>query len=323
MRPGRAAAAVATGAVALAAATFGVTEGATDADAPDPGPGFGAEAVADHQPRTQAWARAADDLTAGLEPTSPAACVAGEPGCLDAVIAEMAARLQELGCAHTAPFAFAYLDMTRGVAERLTQGAFFDNPPAVAHFDALFADVYFDAFDNWTAGRTAHVPPVWRMAFSAAEQRAASAPADLLLGMTAHISRDLAYTVASVRRADVDYRRADFLAVDDIIAAVHQPMLDEAGERFDPAVATIEDALLAEGTDVGAVGLISLWRGQALQLGNRLADAADEAARQTIVSEIERRSIATAVLLLNLDATESLGLPPDQRRAHCRQQRDG
>ena len=53
-------------------------------------------------------------------------CHRGEPACLAAVITEMEVRLPELGCDHRAPFAFTYLEMTRGADGAMTGYAFPD-----------------------------------------------------------------------------------------------------------------------------------------------------------------------------------------------------
>ena len=107
------------------------------------------------------------DLGSRLSPDSANSCERGAPECLAAVLAEMQTRLDVQGCAHTAPFAFTYLEMTRGVRDAVLDPGFFVEPTATAHADALFARLYFDAFDNWAAGRDDDVPGAWRIAFGA------------------------------------------------------------------------------------------------------------------------------------------------------------
>lgn len=321
-------AAIVVVAAAVAGGAFVLGARGSDEIPPEPGPGFGVGSVHPAEPRTDDWAMITGDLQPGIEPGSANPCQAGRAECVAAVVAEMEARLAELGCAHTAPFAFTYLEMTRGVEAHVARSDFFADPAALAHFDALFAEFYFEAIDNWRAGRHAHVPAAWQVAFAAADDRRASAPADILLGMNAHISRDLAYTVAALTEArpaatDRSEDAADFSRVDEVIATVQPSVVEGAAARFDPGIASLERMLVPADEEVDATRLIELWRARAFELGRRLATAEDEATRDAVAAEIERGSLASATLILNLEASRSLGLPPDQRDAYCRQQHTG
>ncbi len=321
-------AAIVVTAAAIAGGAFALGARSSDEAPPEPGPGFGVGSVHPAEPRTEEWATITASLQPGIEPESANPCQAGRAECVAAVVAEMEARFAQLGCAHTAPFAFTYLEMTRGVETHVTRSDFFADPAALAHFDALFAEFYFEAIDNWRAGRHAHVPAAWQVAFAAADDRRASAPADILLGMNAHISRDLAYTVAALTEArpaatDRSEDAADFSRVDEVIATVQPSVVEGAAARFDPGIASLERMLAPAEDEVDATRLIGLWRARAFELGRRLATAEDEATRDAVAAEIERGSLASAALILNLEASRSLGLPPDQRDAYCRQQHAG
>lgn len=287
---------------------------------PDPGSGFGAGPVTASTPLTRQWAAVVDGLGAGIDPASPNACKAGRPECLDAVLAEMEARLARIGCGHAAPFAFTYLEMTRGVERRVDEAELFGDPKAVAHLDALFAQLYFDAFDNWAAGRSDEVPGAWQIAFAAADGRMASAAADVLLGMNAHISRDLAYSVAAMldNAPEATANMTDFALVNGVIAEVKGPLLRAAAERFDPSLAELEAALAPDPT-VDATALITVWRERSFDLGRRLAEAPTADAKRAVEAEIERIAVASAAAILNGDAVFDRGLAPDDRRAFCEQ----
>lgn len=317
--------AIVMAAAAVAGGAFVLGARGSDEIPPEPGPGFGVGSVRPAEPRTDDWATITASLQPGIEPGSANPCQAGRAECVAAVVAEMEARFAQLDCAHTAPFAFTYLEMTRGVEAHVSRPDFFADPAALAHFDALFAEFYFEAIDNWRAGRHAHVPAAWQVAFAAADDRRASAPADILLGMNAHISRDLAYTVAALAEArpaatDRSEDAADFSRVDEVIATVQPSVVDGAAARFDPGIASLERMLAPAENEVDATRLIELWRARAFELGRRLATAQDEATRDAVAAEIERGSLASAALILNLEASRSLGLPTDQRDAYCRQQ---
>lgn len=312
----------------LVAGAIAVTVGAVlvgasvESPFPEPGPGFGRGPVVASTPVTAEWAAAVDGLTAGLDPRSANACRAGRPDCLDAVVGEMDARLGRLECGHAAPFAFTYLQMTRGVEDRLDDPDFFADPRMLAQLDALFAQLYFDAFDNWVAGRHDDVPGAWQMAFAAADGQTASAAADLLLGMNADISRDLAYTVALVLEAapEMTADPADFTLVNRVIAEVRGPLLIAAADRFDPTLADLE-ADLAPDPDLDAAALIGLWRERAFDFGRQLAEAPTTAERRAVEAEIERAAVASAAAILNGDAVFERGLPADERLTYCERAR--
>lgn len=270
---------------------------------PSPGPGFGAGPVAPGTPVTPEWAEVAD-VVPGIEPGADNACQAGRVSCLDVVIAEMEARFELRPCAQTAPFAFTYLEMTREVRRRVADPGFFAAPEVLAQLDTLFARLYFDAFDNWAAGRHDEVPGAWQLAFGAADEGRTGAAADIFLGMNAHISRDLAYAVAEVIGAglvDLD-DPTDYVLVNEVIADVQDPMLAGAAARFDPRLSTLPSVVPA-GTGLDSVDMISLWRDQAFELGLRLATAETDAERAAVEAEIERAAVAGAVMILNADAS--------------------
>lgn len=321
---------IATGSVVLsllvAAVPFGIAAAGSPSAPPAPGAGFGVEPVAPHEPRTEGWAAIAADLEPVLDAASPNPCTAGEAHCLEAVVAEMEARMDDLDCSHAAPFAFTYLETTRGVDDHLARDGFFEDPGEIAHLDALFAVLYFDAIDNWQAGRHDQVPPAWQMAFEAADSRRVSAAVDVMLGMNAHISRDLAYAVAQQLGDVADPQQhdpTDFFRIDDVIQAVQQPMLDGAAARFDPQLATLAQTLIPAEADIDSTALIGLWREQAYDFGVRLAAADDATTRAAVAAEIERAAVASAVLILNVGVTRDLGLSSDERRRYCEQQAAG
>jgi hypothetical protein len=220
------------------------------------------------------------------------------------VVAEMETRFAELGCAHTAPFAFTYLEMTREVGRSVATSTFFEDPPVMAQLDAIFARLYFDAIDSWDAGRHDNVPPVWRIAFQAAEEGRTSVAADLFLGMNAHISRDLAYAVAAIISADTGMLDdlTDYVRVNEVMAAVQGPMLAGAAAQFDPSLAELDAVVPAE-AGLTSIDLIGRWRQLAFDSGQRLALAQTPEEAAAVAAEIERNAVASAVMILNADSS--------------------
>ncbi len=253
-------------------------------------------------PLTAAWANIVDQLDAPVTDKTATPCHRGEARCLAAVVTEMEARLAAYPCAHTAPFAFTYLEMTRGVAQEVT---LFDYPAIISIVDARFAQQYFDAFDNWRAGRIDDVPAAWQMAFATADRQQSSAALDLILGMNAHISRDLAYIVAAQVANDPNLREQpdDYLRVNGVIANVKSEMLANAADRFDPSLFLLNTELTAEGAP-DPVTLISDWRAFSFDLGLRLAAAETSEDQAAVIAEIERTSTGAAAVLIAAEGAE-------------------
>jgi hypothetical protein len=238
------------------------------------------------------------------EPTRwqpPASCDPGGVACVDAVVAEMTSRLQPLaaGCDHRAPFALMYLRVTEAVGREERSGSLRADRTYLSHLDAVFAQLYFDASDAWQAGRRETVPAAWQIAFEAAKRRRVSGIGDLLLGMNAHISRDLPFAVASIGlddRAGPARARA-FAKINEVLAKVQGAILREVSSRFDPSIAGFRLPLLeVDAENVGA--LMGRWRDAALQDARRLLRARTEAERVAVERTIEQNAAGRAAVLV-------------------------
>src|ERR1700754_2186958 len=144
------------------------------------------------------WSQLLPGVTTRFEPSSENACAPGRPHCAAAVIRELRRRFDPLAqsCRHDAIFALGYLRTTEEYRRTIEDPTFFEDTRFVNHEDAVFARLYFDAQDAWTAGRTADVPPAWAIAFRAAADRTVTAQGNLTLGINAHTARDLPFALA-------------------------------------------------------------------------------------------------------------------------------
>lgn len=268
------------------------------------------------------WVAIARTLPDRADPASPHACGRGERSCIDAVSAEMRRRLdaQAARCEHGAAFALMYLRVTEAVSD---SGA-----PASAgtaylnHLDALFARQYFDAFDAWRAGRRSAVPQAWRIAFEAADRREVAGIGDMLLGMNAHISRDLPFALyaAGLRTPDGGSGQPAFDGVNDLLSEVQGPLLREEARRFDPTIARAT-LPLALGAAPTVADLIARWRTEAFANARRLLDAPGAAARASVAREIERAAAGRARALAALTSSLVIGPGTEARDRYCRAQR--
>ena len=186
------------------------------------------------------WADVLPGLTAGHDPTSANDCKAGKINCVDSVVREMTRRFDRLAsvCDHDAIFSLAYLRTTEEYRRAATTPGFFEDPKFVNHEDAVFARYYFDAFDAWHRGDAAATPAAWQVAFSAADGRQVDANTNALLGINAHIQRDLPYVLWEIGlvKADGTTRKADHDKVNEFLNRVS--FYPEANRRFDPTLPT-------------------------------------------------------------------------------------
>lgn len=231
----------------------------------------------------------------------PGSCTPGGPACVDAVVAEMTARYEPLAaaCDHRAPFALMYLRVTEAVGRAERSGPLRADREYLSHLDAVFARLYFDASDAWDAGRREAVPAAWQIAFEAARRRRVSGVGDLLLGMNAHISRDLPFAVASIGLgpANEAERARAFAKINGILAGVQAAILREASALFDPSIAGFRLPLLdVDAATVGA--LIARWRDAALEDGRRLLEARTPAGRASVTRTIEDNAAGRAAVIV-------------------------
>jgi hypothetical protein len=248
-----------------------------------------ATAVAEDAPFV-GWSALLPGLTLPYDPNSPNDCLAGRVQCVDQTIREMTRRFEPLAssCDHDAIFALTYLRVTEEYRRTIETPTFFDDTPFVNHEDIVFARYYFAAYDAWEKGQTADVPPAWRVAFAAARDRSVSANGNLLLGINAHVQRDLPFVLYSIGvvKPDGTSRKPDHDRVNQILNRVTDDLIAEIARRFDP---TIDDSNLPTTLDdFGLFQLVVSWRETAWRNAELLAQAPTPEAREEVARGIER-----------------------------------
>jgi len=222
-------------------------------------------------------------------PSSADDCVSGKYTCVDKTIRMMANDLSPLAtaCQHSAVFSLAYLRTTEMYKRVATEPGFLQEPSFVNHEDAVFAQFYFDAYDRWTAGDYEDVPPAWQIAFDAARDKRVTGSGDLLLGMNAHVNRDLPIALAAIGivRPARTSRKADHDAINEMLNRVVSPLLAEVAQRFDPSVDDVNTPYGLSYTVL--MQTLILWRETAWRNAERLATATTDAERQSVVQSIE------------------------------------
>jgi len=254
------------------------------------------------------WSSQLPGWTTEFIPSSSNDCVAGRRACVKATTKELARILQLTGtsCSHDAPFALAYTRMTQTFGWSRDIPGYYQDPAFATHQAAVFAKHYTDAFYNWRNGNNGAVPRAWQIAFTSAAGKKVSGTGDLMLGMNAHINRDLPFVVAAVglTAPDGTSRKPDFDKVEEWLATASAPMAAENAQRFDPIMDDGDDPLGAAYSAVMQV--VSVWRENAWRNAERLVSAPTPEARALVAADIEASANATAQ---SIQATYSY-LPP-------------
>ena len=245
------------------------------------------------------WSELLPPSYMGVNTDSADICVAGRIECVDRVAHRLARQVAVVGCDHNAVFALAYQRTSEKVAAvQRANPRFFSDSPWLNHYDAVFADLYFSAWNSWQ--RTGSAPPAWATAFRTADRRAASAAGNLLLGMSAHVNRDLPFALYAIGlvASDGSSRKADHDRVNMILNLVISPLLDEIAARYDPSVRVVPG--------IGSLGdflefqALPTWRETAWRNAELLASAPNAAARKLIATAIEQAAATEAAALLTL-----------------------
>jgi hypothetical protein len=210
-------------------------------------------------------------------------CPHGADACLDRLVLDMRGNLDRLGCGHHAPFALLYLRTTEAIRAAIRAGEFSDRP-FWNRVTTGFGRYYLKPLAAWRRGQRERVPTAWRIAFRAAKNKDTLTLGDMMLGINAHINRDLAFIYY---RLGV-HNYADHLHVNTVLARV-QPV------AYPEIIATLDPSLAGQAPRDPTLSLdIFAWRELAWSNAARLAAAPDRAARRAVATRIERHATRLA-----------------------------
>jgi hypothetical protein len=213
--------------------------------------------------------------------------------CVHRVVRRMTRRWRPLdrGCDHRAVFALTNLRTTEGLLRTLRRDrGYFQDFDYIVWEDVLFASYYFRAYDRYER-RRGFVPDAWRIAFDANRKGDANAGQDVLLGMNAHIQRDLPFVLArlGLRTAAGASRKPDHDKVNRILTRVLDPIQDELARRYDRFMG-FSDAEPSPVDELSVLELLKSWREGAWRNAERLANAPSPAARELVKLSIEENA---------------------------------
>jgi hypothetical protein len=252
-------------------------------------------------------------------PTSDNDCVAGRPSCLKGTLKEQSRIADDTAssCSHNAVFARAYVRMTQLYGYTRDIPGYYQDVPYFNHVDAVFARYYTDAYYSWKSGDRASVPRAWLTAFDAAKNKVVTGSGDLLLGMNAHINRDLPYVMAAVGLVapDGSSRKPDYDAVEAWLYDATAPLVAEFAARFDPSMDDTADSFGIGNWTL--FQMVSEWRENAWRSAEALVSAPTPEARAQVSATIEAQANAVAQGLLSTQAYVPLLSSTTARDSFC------
>jgi hypothetical protein len=135
------------------------------------------------------------------------------------------------------------------------------------------------------------VPEAWRIAFETAESGDANGAQDMLLGINAHVQRDMPYVVASVgiRKPDGTSRKPDHDVGNKILGTAYETIVRDNERRYDPFLATTNSSATPL-DDFGGLEMVKGWREGVWRNAERLLNARTEAERQLVSQQIEQNA---------------------------------
>ena len=265
------------------------------------------------------WSSYLSGWTDEYIPSSDNDCVAGRSNCLKGTLKEQSRIADETAasCSHNAVFARAYVRMTQLYGYTRELPGYYQDVPYFNHVDAVFARYYTDAYYGWKNGDRASVPQAWLLAFDAAKNKKVTGSGDLLLGMNAHINRDLPYVMAAVGLVapDGSSRKPDYDAVEAWLYDATAPLIAELAARFD---ASMDDS--ADPLGVGnwtLFQMVSAWRENAWRNAEALVNAPTPEARAMVAANIEANANTIAQGLVSTQGYVPLLSSTTTRDAFC------
>ena len=233
------------------------------------------------------------------QPGPQEGCQKPTMACVDLEIKRMQEAQDRLGCDHRAVFATTYLTLTQALKSTIAADPrFFADPDYFFYEDALFANLYFRTLERGGAGQP--VPEAWAIAFQTAAAGDANAAQDMLLGINAHVQRDMPYVLASLglHRPDGSSRKLDHDRANDVLNHAYNAVVRAIADRYDPMVNTTNPG--TPGDNLAGLELVKVWRENVWRNAERLLNATTDQQRRDVESSIETnaadsaRSIAAA-----------------------------
>ena len=224
---------------------------------------------------------------AGAAPESlPPDCVELVIACVDAVADDLGARADALGCDHRAIFPRNYQRLTQELRKAIVQPGRFTSQRFMVAEVVLFERLMANAYDG------VKVPEAWQVAFDAWAGGDTFGVQDLLLGINAHVQRDMPYVLAAMGLGS----KADHDEVNEVLDDAFATIVDEVADRYDPSTSLFASPL-TPADDVLGIELVRTWREGVWRNAEALVRARTPKQRARVERRIELNAAATARML--------------------------
>ena len=224
---------------------------------------------------------------ADVQPGPVPNCRVATVHCVDRAARRMRRMADRFGCDHRGIFPTTYFHVTRLIADRIrTQPGFFDDNEYLIYEAQVFANYFYRAYRRQAKGLP--IPPAWQVAFDTWENADTNGVQDMMLGINAHVQRDMPFVLAGLglRKPDGTSRKPDHDRENEILAEAYQPIVDEIGARYDSMV-TLADSDPNPADDIFGLQLTRSWREGVWRNAERLLNARTRAEWNRVAWSIE------------------------------------
>ena len=232
-------------------------------------------------------------VSATTQPGPMPYCKRGRPRCVTVAIRRMKRRQAQFGCDHRAVFTTTYIELSKVLRRRLKR---FRDPRYLAYQVTYFAGYYFRMLRAVDAGRP--IPEAWRIAIDTAAHGDVNAAQDMLLGINAHVQRDMPFVVAGLGLVEPSgrSRKADHDLGNEILNEAYEPVVRAVEARFDPQVG-LTNAPGHPLDDAAGMEMVKGWREGVWRNAERLVNAKTPDEYRQVVESIELNAANTARMI--------------------------
>jgi hypothetical protein len=254
-------------------------------------------------------------VSAHNQPRPLPGCRKATMRCIDVMIRRMQRAQDRFGCDHRAVFATTYLTLTKAIRTAMTgDRRLFRDRRYLFRQVTVFAGYYFRMLH--AVDRHQPIPEAWRIAIDTAASGDANAGQDMLLGINAHVQRDMPFVVAEMGLVmpDGTSRKPDHDTGNEILNQAYEAVVRAIEQRYDPLL-SLTNASWNPADDFAGLEMVKGWREGVWRNAERLVNARSAGERRQVVDQIETNAATWARMM----ATPQV--PPGyraQRDAYCR-----
>jgi hypothetical protein len=238
--------------------------------------------------------------------------------CMDGVIRRLKRAADRYGCDHRAVFPRVYQLLSEELRRYIRQKGFFDDRRYLILEAVMFERFYRLTMGAWERGDLEAVPAAWRVALETYRDGDTLAAQDMLLGINAHVQRDMPFVVAymGLRFPDGRSRKPDHDRDNLVLDRAYEAIVRRVESEYDPMTA-YTNSPLTPADDYLGLEMTRTWREGVWRNAERLLNAGSDAEREQVAQSIELQAEASARMIA-ASRTPGYGA---QRDAYCRSKR--